>query len=291
MLRGLAALIGLSCMLGLPAQAMDHPPAPYGTAKVNNIYNMLFCDDPALFKDQNGQERFGAGAQVADVRKIAEDENEESRVRALAYNWLRARKESVPPGKLLGVIFEVPIDNGLDTLAVYADGRVRYINHTGVMSIFEGTPPEIAAGGKAIVASAATVVGSFKPSDKDRAPPPTVEVRVTLLTSDGLYVAPGILAGDRQRSQARARRTQGRTVAAARRQDGQRELVPQSRVAEHRFSPARSRAAPARTWRTQNRARPCSRPGSNRRAIAPPARREPERCLAAVRRRRDRCRA
>ena len=46
MLRGLAALIGLSRMLGLPAQAMDHP-APYGTAKVNNIYNMLFCDGPA----------------------------------------------------------------------------------------------------------------------------------------------------------------------------------------------------------------------------------------------------
>ena len=140
MLRVLAALIGLSCMLGLPAQAMDHP-APYGTAKVNNIYNMLFCDDPALFKDQNGQERFGAGAQVADVRKIAKNENEESRVRALAYRWLRARKESVPPGKLLGVIFEVPIDNGLDTLAVYADGRVRYINHTGVMSILKALRP------------------------------------------------------------------------------------------------------------------------------------------------------
>jgi len=58
-----------------------------------------------------------------------------------------------------------------------------------VMSIFEGTPPEIAVAGKAIVTSAATVVGSFKISDKDRAPPPTVEVRVTLLASDGLYVA------------------------------------------------------------------------------------------------------
>ena len=226
MLRVLAALIGLGCMLGLPAQAMYHP-APYGMAKVNNIYNMLFCDDPALFKDQNGQERFGAGAQAGDVRKIAEDENEESRVRALAYNWLRARKESVPPGKLLGVIFEVPIDNGLDTLAVYADGRVRYINHTGVMSIFEGTPPEIAAGGKAIVASAATVVGSFKPSDKDRAPPLTVEVRVTLLTSDGLYVAQESWREIGSDPQARAHRTQGRTVAAARRQDGQRELMPQ----------------------------------------------------------------
>jgi hypothetical protein len=188
MLRGPAALIALSCILALSAQAMDHP-APYGTANVNNIYNMLFCDDPALFKDQNGQERFGAGAEVADVRRIAEDENEESRVRALAYNWLRARKQSVPPGKLLGVIFEVPIDNGLDTLAVYADGRVRYINHTGVMSIFEGTPPEIAAGGKAIVASAAPIVGAFKLSDQDRAPPPTVEVRVTLLVADGLHVA------------------------------------------------------------------------------------------------------
>ncbi len=188
MLWRLAAIIGLGSLLVLPVEATDHT-APYGTAKVNNIYNLLFCDDPALFKDQNGQERFGADAKVADVRKIAEDESQESRVRALAYNWLRARKESVPAGKLLGVVFEVPIDNGLDTLAVYADGSVRYINHTAVMSIFDGTPPEIAAAGKAIVASAAAVVGSFKPSDKDRLPPPTLEVRVTFLAADGRHVA------------------------------------------------------------------------------------------------------
>ena len=56
------------------------------------------------------------------------------------------------------------------------------------MSI-SSTPPEIAAAGKAIVASAATVVGSFKPSDKDRLPPPTLEVRVTFLAADGRYVA------------------------------------------------------------------------------------------------------
>jgi hypothetical protein len=188
-LRRLAALIGLAGMLGSPAQAVDHP-APFAAAHANSIYNLLFCDDPALFKDQNGQDRFSADSDPAKVRKIAEDQNEESRIRALAYNWLRAGHEIVPAGIVLGVIVEVPVDNGFDVLAAYADGRVRYINHTGAMSLFEGVPPEIAASAKAVVDSAANASGHFKPLQGNRTAP-TRDLRFTVLAADGLHTAKG----------------------------------------------------------------------------------------------------
>ena len=189
MFRRLIALAGLGSVLTLPAQAFAHP-APYAAEHVNMIYNMLFCDDPALFKGQNGREWFDADSNPAEVRRIAEDQNEESRVRALAYNWLRAHHESVPPGKVLGVIVELPVDEGLDVIAAYADGRVRYINHSGGMSLFEGVPPQIVAGAKVVLDSAENAGGLFKAVGQDRAAP-TRNVRIFVLTSDGLYIAQG----------------------------------------------------------------------------------------------------
>jgi hypothetical protein len=189
MLRRLAKLIGLGGKPRAPARAVDHP-APFADAHANSIYNLLFCDDPALFKDRNGRERFDAGADPAKVCKIAEDQNQESRVRALAYNWLRARNETVPAGIWLGVIAEVPVDDGTDVLAAYADGRVRYINHTGAMSFFEGAPPEIAAGAKAVVDSAAAAGGLFKPLPGARTAP-AGDLRFTVLTANGLQVVQG----------------------------------------------------------------------------------------------------
>jgi hypothetical protein len=187
-LRKLAALFGFGSM-SLRARAVDHP-APFAAAHANSIYNLLFCDDPALFKDQNGQERFSAGSDPAKVRTIAEDQDEESRIRALAYNWLRAHNETVPAGIVLGVIVEISVDHGVDVLAAYADGRVRYINHTGAMSLFEGVPPEIAAGAKAVVASAEDAGGLFKPLQGDRTAP-TRDLRFTILAADGLHTAQG----------------------------------------------------------------------------------------------------
>jgi hypothetical protein len=189
MLRRLAKLLGLGGKLGAAAGAIDHP-APFAVAHANSIYNLLFCDDPALFKDQKGRERFDAGSDPTNVRAIAEDQNKESRVRALAYNWLRARHETVPAAAWLGVIVEVPVDNGTDVLAAYVDGRVRYINHTGAMSLFEGAPPEIAAGAKAVVDSAAAAGGLFKPLQGSRTAP-TRDLRFIVLTADGLRVVQG----------------------------------------------------------------------------------------------------
>ena len=61
------------------------------------------------------------------LETIAGDTAVESRVRILAFNRLRAMKRPVPARQLLGTIIEFPQHDGLDTLAAFADGRVRYI--------------------------------------------------------------------------------------------------------------------------------------------------------------------
>jgi hypothetical protein len=189
MFRKLATLIGLGTVLASPAQALDIP-APSKELAENAIYNMLFCDDWALFESQKA---IFAGSDLGAVRKIAEDSNEESRVRVLAFNWLREHKQPLPARQLLGVIVEVPIRGGVDVLAAYVDGRVRYINHAGGMAFFEGVPPDIAAGAKAVVASAVGAVSQIGPWDQKRLPPPTTDVRFTFLMSDGLAFGQGPL--------------------------------------------------------------------------------------------------
>jgi hypothetical protein len=68
---------------------------------------------------------------------------------------------------------------------------VRFLDHSGAMSFFEGAPPDVAVGARAVVASATEIIALVSPWDKKRLPPPTSGVRLTLLASDGLYFAEG----------------------------------------------------------------------------------------------------
>lgn len=176
----------------------DALPKPYGRADADQIYNLLFCDHPELFHSGRiaGDSPLGIvlseASDIAAVRKIAEDGMQESRVRALAFHWLRRYEQPVPTKVLLGVIVEVPQDGGLDTLAAYPDGRVRYINQTGKMSIFEEAPPDIVAAAKTLLEKSQPVVNAIGPWDKPRLPPPILgRVRLSFLVSDGLYFGEG----------------------------------------------------------------------------------------------------
>ena len=63
------------------------------------------------------------------------------------------------------------------------------------MSIFEASPPEVAAGIKKLLAVSQTVVDRIGPWEKARlAPPPTGTVRLNFLVSDGLYFGQGPLS-------------------------------------------------------------------------------------------------
>ena len=179
---------------------------PYENDAANKIYNLLFCDDPELFSA--GADTSGPlGAALSDktdresLERIANDLDTESRVRALAFNRLRAMKASVATKRLLGTIIEFPVEGGLDTLAVFTDQRLRYINCTGKMAVFEGLPPALIGGVEDILRASQFVVNRFGPWDKQRRPPPGRDiVRMTFLVSDGLYFGEGrssAMFGDR----------------------------------------------------------------------------------------------
>ena len=167
---------------------------PYSESHVNFLYNLLFCDDIALFKNEETVNAEGVwsillpdNADIAALRKIAEGETNEGRVRALAYNRLRGSGDNVPPKVLLGVILEVPLDQGLDVLAAFAEGGVRYLNQSGKAAIFEGPGNPVEALAKELLAVSQPIVNQIGPWDKQRLPPPQRNVRMTFLVSDGLY--------------------------------------------------------------------------------------------------------
>jgi hypothetical protein len=177
------------------------PPAhaPYRDAAADAIYHLLFADDPAAFAPTPGAAPapwqsmlFATPADVAGVRALAGDPTQESRVRALACLWLRSHGEAVPPKVLFGVIVEVPQDGGLDTLAAYGDGGVRFLHHTGRMTIVEGPLAALEPHVRRILAAAAPIVARIGPWDQPRLPPPGAgRIRLSFLVSDGLYFGEG----------------------------------------------------------------------------------------------------
>lgn len=176
--------------------------APYDSDAANAIYNLIFCDALEDFQSlaPHFPAIFAASFDEGAVRTIAEDNTAEGRVRCLAYRRLRSEGAATPRGEVLGVVVEVALERGLDTLAAYADGRVRYINQTGAMSIIEDTNSPLREKALALVSAAAPLVARIGPWTEERRPPPTgANARLSFLVSDGLYFGEGpmdALSGD-----------------------------------------------------------------------------------------------
>src|SRR4030095_4928684 len=117
---------------------------PYKEDSTNLIYELLFCDNLDLYKENSTSKEnypwnvlFADPPKTVDLQKIILDYDAESRVKLLAYNKLRSIGTDVEKKDLQGVIVEVGLDDGLDVLASYKDDTARYINHTGKMIIWE----------------------------------------------------------------------------------------------------------------------------------------------------------
>src|SRR4051812_28139817 len=155
---------------------------PYRDDAANGMYNLLFCDEPALFAPRGGGPQGVLATVLAErpdrvaLESIANDQDMESRIRMLAFNRLGAMKVEVPSKQLLGVIVEVPLDDGLDTLAVFADGRIRYINQAEKIGIFEDVPPAIAQKAQMVLRASQAVVDQIGPATEPRRAPPTADL-------------------------------------------------------------------------------------------------------------------
>ena len=174
--------------------------APYAQAESNQIYDLLFCDKPEGFRPPPGEQPvawqailFGEPPVADSILALAQDKTQESRIRALAFNWLRANGHRVPARQLFGVVMEMPLRGGLDTLAVYADGRIRYINHTGNITVIENGNPDIEFSIERLLHVSQDVVDRMGPWNKTRMPPPGKgKIRLSFVVSDGLYFGEGL---------------------------------------------------------------------------------------------------
>jgi len=170
---------------------------PYKNPGINQLYNLLFCDNFTLFA--GGDALAGPLVEVLsdspgrdELERIGNNLDVESRVRALAFRRLQAMRVSVPSGCLLGVILEWPQENGLDVLAAFPDGRIRYINHTEKLAIVDSTPLDLVEQADELLRVSQHIVDRSGPWDRPRLPPPKGDlIRMNFLVSDGLYFGQG----------------------------------------------------------------------------------------------------
>ena len=172
---------------------------PYTDLSVDFIYNLLFCDNVSLFRgpdnaapDEPWKTLLQEPPDARALRVLIADEANESRLRALACHRLQATGAQLAATRLFGVIVEVPLSQGLEVLAAFADGQVRHIHHTGKMSFFEPGPGEVNARARRLVTAAQPRVERLGRHTQTRLAPPVGDrIRMSFLTSNGLYCGEG----------------------------------------------------------------------------------------------------
>src|SRR5580698_8897834 len=117
---------------------------PYKDAATNVLYNMLFCDDLDLYRSRTQPPYsypfnilFSAYPDEANLQRVIDDSTLDARLRIIALNTRRSMGRAPAGKQLLGVIVEVGLENGLDVLASFRDGKARYINQSGKVLIWD----------------------------------------------------------------------------------------------------------------------------------------------------------
>ena len=122
----------------------------------------------------------------------------ESRQYLQAWSGLRALGVTPPQreGKrVFGVVLDVPVNGGLDTLAAYEDRSARYLNYSGAIIVWEaaGSDSEVDARIHAVLAAGQTIANAIGPFEGERPPVPRGQARVSILTPSGLHFGQALL--------------------------------------------------------------------------------------------------
>ncbi|MFD2721895.1 hypothetical protein ACFST9_24475 [Hymenobacter monticola] len=136
-----------------------------------------------------------AAAAIAALQQVLDTPGLESRHYLQAWHFLRTlgvAPSSDEARRVLGVVVEVSLPEGLDLVVAYADLTARYYNHSGAGVVWEMGNDLADAPIQNLLAAGQTVVNVIGPSQEARrAAPPTGHVRVNSLTAGGLYFGEG----------------------------------------------------------------------------------------------------
>jgi len=167
---------------------------PYQNQGVSGVYNMLFCDNAELYRQKAIEGLYpwdillSATFDPEKLQEIINNPHTETRPKILAYNKLALNGKKSTKKDLLGIIVEVAMDEGLDTLAAYKDGTARYINHSQKLIIWDVPNDESRQITDQLFKDGENVVKKISPWEEPRLKrPPPGDVRITLLVTDGLY--------------------------------------------------------------------------------------------------------
>lgn len=136
-----------------------------------------------------------AGARAA-LQGVLARPGLESRHTLQAWSGLRALGEAPPAAeakRVLGVVLDLPIAGGHDSLAAYEDRSARYLNHAGGAVVWDapGADAGIDARVKAFLAAGGALVAMIGPWEGARPALPPDMARVSLLTPSGLHFGQG----------------------------------------------------------------------------------------------------
>jgi hypothetical protein len=91
-----------------------------------------------------------------------------------------------------GVVVDVALDQGVDTVAGFADGTARYLNHSGAAVIWEAPDLDVAARVEVLLAAAAPILDLAGPIDGGSPTPPAAGyAQVAVLAGDAVHTGAG----------------------------------------------------------------------------------------------------
>jgi hypothetical protein len=127
-----------------------------------------------------------------ELRGILRDPQRASRDYLQAWHELRALGEQPEdPTHLYGVVVDMPVQSGLDTLAVYEDRTARYLNYSGTALVWEAQDEQISAMTQAVLGAGTTIVAQIGPWRGLRPPLRPGLLRLSMLCAGGLYFGEG----------------------------------------------------------------------------------------------------
>ncbi len=178
------------------------PYNPYNNKALDRIYELLFCDEPEMYRSADSSPNaypwdtvFSESPSRDELIKIIDDWELETRPKIFASGVLRSLGNVIDGKRLFGVIVEVGLENGLDVLAAYEDGTSRYINHSGKLIVWETQTEKSNVIIVDLFLAARKVVDKIGPWEGDRLPPPSDgNARISFLVSDGLNFGEGPFA-------------------------------------------------------------------------------------------------
>jgi hypothetical protein len=134
---------------------------------------------------------------TAVLRRVTNLRELEARQDLQAWHFLRqlgVRPDPNEAKRVRGVVLEVHLQSGLDTLAAYSDHTARYINHGGRLIVWESPDDSIARLIDDLLRAGQRVADLIGPWEERRRPaPPKGHVRLNMLTPSGLHFGEGAL--------------------------------------------------------------------------------------------------